>query len=440
MGGRPRTRKTNHPYWPGKGGIIGAVDVGSTKTACLILKAVDDAKGAGLRFRVVGYGQQASRGVRAGNVIDINAAEVSIRAAVEQAERMAGLFLKDVHVGVSCGQPRSQQLQVEVPVVAGEIASADVERALAIGQARFPASDRDVLHVLPGDYRVDGSRGIRNPVGMLGHTLGVTLHAVSVASGPLRNLEACVGRCHLGISGRALSSYVSGLATLVPDEMELGATVIDMGGGTTSLAVFMDGRLVHADVLPVGGHHVTSDIARGLSTSLAQAERLKTLHGSALTRAHDARENVSVQPNGDDALEGEGQVPRSVLNGIIQPRIEETFELLRDRLAEAGLSSVSARQVVLTGGASQLNGVRDLAARILSKQVRCGRPVMLADAPETASGPAFSVCAGLAARAVIRPAELAIDRVDDGVDETGQPAPVAIRGIVGLKRWFKENF
>lgn len=440
MGVRTGKTRKGHPYWPNKGGIIGAIDIGSTKIACLILKPVVTREGAEPRFKVLGFGQQASRGVRAGNVVDINAAEVSIRAAVEQAEHMAGVLLKDVHVALSCGAARSQVIGVEVPSTGGEVSAADLSRAIAIGRARFPSSDREVLHCMPSSFSVDGARGIRNPVGMLGDTLGVSLHAVSVAQGPLRNVEACVGRSHLDIAGKAVSPYAAGLATLVADEIELGATIIDMGGGTTSIAVFKDGGLVHAEVLPIGGNHVTSDIARGLSTSLSQAERLKTLFGSTLSGPNDARELIAVQQIGEDDGDDDGSVPRSILTGIIQPRIEETLEMVRDRLMEAGLSSIAARRVVLTGGASQLNGIREIASRIVSKQVRLGKPAFLVDAPETVTGAAFSACAGLASWALQRPKELAAQGSDEGLEEIPFVPSSAARGIVGLKRWLKENF
>jgi cell division protein FtsA len=440
MGVRTGKTRKGQPYWPNKGGIIGAIDIGSTKIACLILKPVVTREGAEPRFKVLGFGQQASRGVRAGNVVDINAAEVSIRAAVEQAEHMAGLFLKEAYVGISCGQPRSQALNIEVGISGGEVSEADLDRALAMGRAQIPANDREVLHCMPGSYSIDGSRGIRNPIGMIGETLGVSLHAVSAASGPLRNLEACVGRCHLSVAGKVVTSYAAGLATLISDEIELGATIIDMGGGTTSIAVFVDGGLIFADVLPVGGNHVTSDIARGLSTSLVQAERLKTLFGSALTGPNDVRELIPVRPIGEDDGDDDADVPRSVLTGIIQPRIEETFEIVRDRLADAGLSSVSARRVVLTGGASQLNGAREMAARIVSKQVRTGKPARLVDAADLVSGASYSACAGLASWAVQRPKELQNFREEDDALDAGYANSSGARGIVGIKRWFKENF
>lgn len=440
MDARKRKANGGHLHRPLKGGVIGAIDVGSSKIACLILKPLQTREGADPKFSVLGFGQQASRGVRAGNVVDINAAEVSIRAAVEQAEHMAGLFLKDAYVGIACGAPQSRALNVEVAIDGSEVTEADLQRAISVGRAQIPAGDREVLHCMPGSYAIDGSRGIRNPLGMIGQTLGVSLNVVSANAGALKNLSACVGRCHLSVAGKAVSVYAAGLSTLIADEIELGATVIDMGGGTTSIAVFMDGGLVFTDVLPVGGNHVTSDIARGLSTSLVQAERLKTLFGSALSGPNDGRDMVAVQQIGDEDDEGETQIPRSVLTGIIQPRLEETLEIVRDRLAEVGLASISARRVVLAGGASQLNGAREIAARILSKQVRLGKPAQLSGAADLVSGASFAACAGLATWAAQRPKEFQNFAESSDADEPGYANASASTGIVGIKRWFKENF
>jgi len=435
--GRSKGRNAQRPF---KGGVIGVLDVGSTKVACLIVKPVASRDGSAPQLRVLGQGLQASGGVRAGAVVDINAAEDAIRASVEQAEEMAGLTLKDAIVGISCGHPQSRAVNVEVSIAGHEAGEEDLRRAYATGRAQIPANDREVIHCMPGSFTIDGSRGIRNPRGMIGETLGVSMYVVSAASGPIRNLEACVGRCHLNISGKVATAYASGLGTLVADEMDLGATVIDMGGGTTSISVFLDGGLVFSDLLPVGGNHVTSDIARGLSTNLVHAERLKTLFGSALSGPNDGRDMIPVPLLGEDDGDGESLVPRSVLTGIIQPRIEETFEIVRDRLAECGLSSIAARRVVLTGGASQLSGAREIASRILSKQVRIGRPSRLTGLPDASGSAPFAACAGLASWAAQRPTEVQNVREEPDFTHAHYATAAASQGFAGIKRWLRENF
>jgi cell division protein FtsA len=248
---------------------------------------------------------------------------------------------------------------------------------------------------MPVGYSIDGNRGIRDPRGMVGDRLGVNVHLVTVAEGALANLETCVSRCHLDIAGRVSTPYASALAALVKDEMDLGVTVVDMGGGTTSLAVFFDGECIHVDMVPVGGQHVTNDIARVLSTPAEKAERLKTLYGSAIGCVDDEREMIDIPIIGESEAAGVNQVPRSMLASIIRPRIEETLEMVRGRLAAAGLDKLGGRRMVLTGGASQLHGVRDLVGHILGKQVRVGQPLWLKGLAQATSGPAFTTCAGL---------------------------------------------
>jgi cell division protein FtsA len=424
-------------HYPAKPGIVGALDVGSTKVACFIAKA-DGTRASGQRnLRVLGIGHQISRGVRAGTIVDMDGAEEAIRAAVEQAERMAGLTLRDAVIGIACGQPSSKTIKVEVSIAGHEVGEQDLRHAHQYGREQIPFGDREVIHCTPGSYSIDGSRGIRDPRGMYGERLGVSMHLVTAAQSPIRNLETCVERCHLDIAGKVAVPYASGLATLIADEMDLGVTVLDMGGGTTSISVFFDGSLILADVLPVGGNHITTDLARGLSTTLSHAERMKTLYGSALSSPHDAQEMMAVPHIGEDDPDAVSHLPRSVLTGIIQPRLEETFELVRDRLQDGGLESIAGRRVVLTGGASQLNGAREIAARILSKQVRLGRPVRLSGLAEATGGAAFSTCAGLALWAANRPSEM----LGNGDAEDDAPRlAYGTYGLAGITRWFRENF
>ncbi len=370
--------------------VIGALDIGSSKICCFI--ATHDGESGP---RVIGIGHQASRGVRAGGIVDMTAAEESILAAVHTAERMADETLREVVVGFSGGAPASRIVNLKTGVNGGPVRDADLRRLLYGGGTLENSLDRTVLHALPIGYSIDGSNGIRDPRGMHGQTLAVHLHEVTVAAGATRNLTTCVERCHLGVSDVVTNPYASGIACLVPDEMELGVTVIDMGGGTTSIAVFAEGAPALVDSIPVGGSHVTSDIARGLATPLAHAERLKTLHGSALPSPSDERETVTAPQVGEDESGERSQLPKSFLVSIVAPRIEETFELVRERLRAAGMENAAGRRAVLTGGASQLPGVPEVAAQILDKQVRLGRPTRIDGLAAATNGPAFSACAGL---------------------------------------------
>lgn len=373
-----------------RNGLIAALDVGSTKVCCFLARVQDD----GIP-RIVGIGHQVARGMRAGAVIDLEELEHSIRAAVDAAEDMANERVRAVVVNLSGGAPGSTNVKVEVSMNGHAVNEADIRRMLDHGRAHHENAERDLIHAIPVDYTIDGNEGIRDPRGMYGERLGVAIHVISAATGPVRNLMTVVHRCHLDIEARVVSPFAAGLACLVDDEKELGVTCIDMGGGTTSIAVFVAGQLVHTDVIPVGGHHVTNDIARGLSTPLSYAERMKTLYGSAIPSPSDDREMLKVPLVGEDEDGASNQVPRSMLIQIIQPRLEETLELVRSHLEKSGFDKMAGRRVVLTGGASQMQGVRDLAGLVLDKQVRLGRPVGLHGLPESTNGPAFSTCAGL---------------------------------------------
>jgi len=411
-----------------RGDTIAALDVGSSKVCCFIAQRQDEG-GA----RITGIGHQIARGIRGGAVVDMEELEHSIRAAVDAAEEMANQRIKSVLVNVSGGQPASANVKVEVALNGHAINEADLRRMLEHGRAHHDSPDRELLHAIPVDYTIDGNEGIRDPRGMYGERLGVAIHVIGALTGPVRNLNTVINRCHLDVDQRVVTPFAAGLACLVEDEKELGVTCIDMGGGTTSLSVFMAGQLVHTDLIPIGGQHVTSDIARGLSTPVTQAERLKTLYGSALPSPSDDREMLKVPLVGEDDNSSGNQISRSLLNQIIQPRIEETLELVRSRLEESGFDKAVGRRVVLTGGGSQMQGVRDLASGILDKQVRLGRPVGFQGLPEAVGGPAFSVCAGLIRFATTHRVATKGRKgsAEEGDDESRW-------GQIG--RWLKSNF
>ncbi|MCH7555159.1 MAG: cell division protein FtsA [Proteobacteria bacterium] len=371
-------------------GLIAALDVGTSKVCCFIAHVDDDDA-----LRIAGIGFHQARGLRAGAVVDMDAAEESILAAVHHAEQMADETIREVYLSFSAGAPQSRSVAVEVALNGHEIDDSDLRRVLTQGQTNGDAGDRKVIHTIPVGYSIDGSRGIRDPRGMFGERLGVTIHTITAQPGPLRNLTSCVSRCHLDVADCVVSAYASGLACLVDDERELGVTLIDMGGGATSIAVFIDGDMVHADVVPIGGNHITNDIARGLSTTVSYAERMKTLYGGALASADDERETIDVRLIGEGEDAGANPVPRAQLIRIIRPRVEEIFEMVRARLEASGFAEKAGRRMVLTGGASQLQGLPELATQMFGKSVRLGRPRNIQGLAEATGGPAYSTCAGL---------------------------------------------
>jgi cell division protein FtsA len=421
-----RQAKPQVPSLRPRGSLIAALDVGTTKICCFVARVEEN------RPRVLGIGHQISRGVRNGTIIDLEAAGTSVLNAVHAAEEMAGETIQEVVANLSGGFSASRIIKAEIGVPGREIADADMRRVLEHGYLTREPGDRQIIHSVPVGFSVDDSRGIRDPRGMLGERLGVNMHVVTASAASVRNHTAAIGRSHLEIDALVVSPYASGLSCLVEDEINLGVTVIDMGGGTTTIGVFFDGNLIFADYVPVGGGHVTNDIARGLSTSIAHAERMKTLFGSAISSSIDEREMIAVPQIGEEDEGHVNHVPKSLLVGIIAPRIEETFELVRNRLEASGFDKMAGRRVVLTGGACQLHGAREFAGLILDKQVRIGRPQRVAGLAEATGGPAFATTAGLLHFALSERAEVSGSRRIS----TSQP-----RGVFGrLGHWLKQNF
>ncbi len=424
---KPADRARSKPRKPAirpRHGLVAALDIGTAKVCCFIARAEGD------KPQVLGIGHQVSRGVRNGAIVDLEAAATSILAAVHAAEEMAGETIHEVVANLS-GFSASRIVKAEIGIAGREVGDADLRRVLDHGYLMREPGDRQVIHSVPVGFSIDDSRGIRDPRGMFGERLGVNMHMVTAGAANVRNHSAAVGRSHLEVDALVVSPYAAGLACLVEDEIGLGVTIIDMGGGTTTVGVFFDGNLIFADSVPVGGCHVTNDIARGLSTPLAHAERMKTLFGSAISASTDEREMIAVPQIGEEEEGHVNHVPKSLLVGIVAPRLEETFELVRNRLEASGLDKIAGRRVVLTGGACQLHGAREFAALILDKQVRIGRPLRVAGLAEATGGPAFSTAAGLLHFAMSEHAEPA---------QAGRGPAAAPSGFFGrLGHWLREN-
>ncbi len=390
--------KQKQKYKP-KGSLLAALDIGSSKVACFIGRVADD-EGT---FEILGVGHHAARGIKSGTIVDLDQAETVIRQTVHAAENMAATVMKhyplrEVVVNLPGVHAVSYAHRADVQVAGHEITDNDVRRALAKAQEqvlREGNEESELIHTIPRGFRIDGHEGIREPRGMYGQSLGVDIHMVTGDVGALRNMATAIGRSHLDISALCVSAYAAGLSCLVEDEMDLGCTVIDIGGGVTSFAVFQGKMMIYSDAIPVGGQHITSDIAKCLTTPLQDAERLKALYGSAMASHLDESELIDVPRVGEVEHHEPNHVPRSLLVGIIQPRVEEIFEMVNGRLRDSGLGSVIGRRVVLTGGSSQIAGLRDLAGHVLDKQVRLGRPIRLTGLPDAVSGPAFATTAGL---------------------------------------------
>ncbi len=378
---------------PLRSGTFGVLDIGTTKIACLIARVDSDGE-----IRVLGWDWRQGLGIRGGSIVDLEKAERAIRACVGQAENMADTRLRAVTVNLTCGQPDSRIYNVkwslDAPAEGRPVTDRDVREVLREGRELARVEGREPVHVMPLKFSLDNTDHVVDPRGLYCSILDARLHRIDVSSSALRSLEACLQRCDLEIEAIVSAPMAAGLSTLVDDEREIGATVIDMGGGTTNVAAFFESQLIHTAQVRMGGLHVTSDLAKGLSTPLAHAERLKTLWGNVDTSPDDDRDMLPV-PRVGEADHHLAKVPRSMVVNIIRPRIEETFEQIRDKLAESGLSAATGNRIVLTGGACQLPGLPHLASRILGHDVRVGRPMPVRGMPEIFTGPAFATVTGL---------------------------------------------
>jgi cell division protein FtsA len=377
---------------------VAALDIGSTKISCMIAEVASAAvKGRGdprSGLKVIGFGQTLSRGVRAGTIVDVNEAECAIRLAVDSAERMAGVSISEVYIGISGGRPQSRSVNGRVRTQTGVVNRRDMDGAVAVAMGQVNVGKRKLLHVTPSNHSLDGVSNIATPLGMHGHVLSTDLSVTSVEPAYLSNLSLAVERAHLRPAGFIIAPYAAAKAVLTADELSLGTFVIDMGGALTSVGFFNNGQLVSADCLNLGGMHVTNDVAQGLSTTVAHAERMKTLWGSVLPDGHSEREMLAVPALGERGVDTVYKVPKSHLTNILRPRVEEIFELVSAKIADMAKAAPGAGRVVLTGGASQLSGIRDLAQAILNRQVRLGASTGFAQISEQAKQSNFAVVAG----------------------------------------------
>jgi cell division protein FtsA len=400
------------------------LDVGTTKI-CAVIAEPD---GAG-NLQVVAVATAASRGLRKGVVVNIDSTVEAIRQAVAEAEAAAGVEVASVYAGVAGGHIRGVNSR-GVVAVAGkdrEVSPADVARAVEAARAINLPQDREIIHVLPQTFVVDDQDGVREPVGMTGMRLEVEAHIVTGAVTSVHNVVRSVNRAGLAVQDIVFEPLASAEAVLLPDERELGILLVDIGGGTTDVALYREGAVWHTAILPLGGDHISNDIAVGLRTAAADAEGLKRRYGCAMTSLVSAEETVDVPSVGGRKAR---QLSRQILSEIIQPRVEEIFTLIARDLSRAGFRDAATAGVVLTGGTSLLEGMPEVAERVFDLPVRRGAPDVGGPLGEAVRSPIYSTGVGLALHGMSR--------------LSGAAAAANERGLRGRVRrmtgWFAEMF
>ena len=411
--------------------IISAIDIGSSKVSALIAGKTDSGE-----LIVLGSGQRESRGVTRGCIADIEQAELSVRHAVEQAERIAGINIDRIWVGMSAGGLDSLLAPVEIELGGDRIEQADIDELLQAGRANIETGGKLPLHIQPTLYSLDGVGGVANPVGLHADRLGVDIHVVLADQSPVRNIDMTARAAHLEVESIVVAPVATGLACLTAEERELGVALVEFGASITNVSVFIGGMLVGLQTIQRGAADITDDIASTFGIRRAQAERLKCFHGSALTSPRDHQEVLDVGPDETGAESNAPRITKAQLNAVVCQRVDSIVADIGRALKILGFAGPSSYQVVLTGGGAELKGIAENMQGALGRTVRIGRPIGLSGIPEAHGGPAFATLVGLILYA-------ASDQIDmkTGFDRSNDHSPGAMPGMFErIMRAIRENF
>ena len=403
--------------------IIVGLDIGTSKVVALVGEQSADGS-----IETIGFGSQPSRGLKKGVVVNIESTVQSIQRAVEEAELMAGVEINAVYAGIAGSHIRSLNSHGVVAIRDREVSQHDVDHVIEAAKAVAIPADQRILHVLPQEFIIDGQEGIRDPIGMSGVRLEAKVHIVTCADSAAQNIVKCVQRCGLEVEDIVLEQLASSFACLTDDERELGVCIVDVGGGTTDLAVFSGGAIRHTAVLPIAGDQVTNDIAVSMRTPTQYAEDIKLRHACALSQLTNPDETIEVPGVGDRPAR---RLARQTLAEVVEPRYEELFNLVRDELRRSGFEEVVASGLVLTGGSSRMEGAIELAEEIFHMPVRLGLPQGVKGLAEMVSSPVYSTAVGLLLYAR---------------ENSAPPTRAAVLGsgvngaIARIKGWFQGGF
>ena len=410
------------PNKPEKELIVG-LDIGTSKVVAIVAKVQDDSE-----LEVIGFGSHPSRGLKRGVVVNIEATVNSIQRAVEEAELMAGCEIHSVYTGIAGSHIRSLNSHGIVAIRDREVGRSDVERVIDAARAVAIPADQRVLHVLPQEFIIDGQEGIRDPIGMSGVRLEARVHMVTGAASAAQNIVKCVQRCGLEVEDIVLEQLAASYAVLTEDEKELGAALIDIGGGTTDIAVFHDGAIKHTAVIPIAGDQVTNDIAISLRTPTQYAEEIKIKYACALSQLANSDETIEVPSVGDRPPR---RLARQTLAEVVEPRYEELFTLVSNEMRRSGFEEMIAAGIVITGGSSKMEGAVELAEEIFHMPVRLGMPQYVRGLGEIVRNPIHATGVGILLYARNKGEQQSLEATAQG----------NFREIWGrMKTWFQGNF
>jgi len=371
--------------------VVAGLDIGSAKTTAIIAEAIGDRHPT---IRILGVGQARTTGLRRGIVSDIEETTRSIQKAMQDAERMAGTRIETIYAGIAGEHVHAMSSTGIVAVNGEEISRADVDRANDVARAQAIPQDRELLHAIPQEYTVDKNAGVRDPIGMIGTRLETEMYLVTIGSSPAMNLRKSVERAGYRVRDLVLEPLASALAVLTEDEKELGVALVELGAGTTDIAIFHEGKIRHLATLGFGGNIVTNDIVHGLGVTQSDAERLKERYGSAYEPMVDPADVIQLPST---VAQGDRQIPRELLAHIIHQRMDEIFDMVHGEIHGAGYGSRLAGGIVLTGGGAAMEGITELAASVFGTGVRVGVPgEHVGGLSDSVEAPRFATAVGLA--------------------------------------------
>lgn len=406
----------------GKQMIVG-LDIGTSKVVALVGELTGDGN-----VEIIGIGSHQSRGLKKGVVVNIESTVQSIQRAVEEAELMAGCQIHSVYVGIAGSHIQSMNSHGIVAIREGEVAAHDLDRVIDAAAAVAIPADQKVLHILPQEYIIDSQEGVKEPLGMSGVRLEAKVHLVTCANNAMQNIEKCVKRCGLEVEDVILEQLASSYSVLTDDERELGVCLVDIGGGTTDIAIFTEGAIQHTGVIPIAGDQVTNDIAMALRTPTQYADEIKIKYACALTQLTSPQETIKVPSVGDRAPR---DLSRQSLAEVVEPRYEELFSLVLAEVRRSGFEDLIPAGIVLTGGTSKMEGAVDLAEEIFHMPVRLGSPCNVSGLQDIVRNPIYATGVGLLHYGA-----------QSSVTESGKSGGRDDNSSVfdRLKSWFKNNF
>ena len=408
--------------------LIVGLDIGTSKVVAIVAAPILDAGPSENALEIIGIGSHPARGMKKGVVVNIESTVQSIQRAVEEAELMAGCQIHSVYAGIAGSHIRSLNSHGTVAIRDKEVTQGDIERVVDAAKAVHFPGDQQLLHVMPQEYIIDNQEGIREPIGMSGVRLEAKVHLITGAVSAAQNISKCIERCGLSVDGIILEQMASSYSVLVEDEKELGVCLVDIGGGTTDIAIFVDGAIRHTAVIPIAGDQVTNDIAVALRTPTQYAEEIKMKYACALTQLAREDETIEVPSVGDRPPR---QLARQTLAEVVEPRYEELLTLVQAELRRSGFEELLAAGVVLTGGSSKMEGVIELAEEVFHLPVRLGLPQHVGGLVETVKNPIHATGVGL----------LLFGHEMEGIGQSEIKSGNGINEVLKrMKSWFQGNF